>query len=57
MSTDEGLRVDSSAPAHRIEMGDGLPPPYNGEVLTAMLDGVEDVREVPGRVCGGHIRH
>lgn len=57
MPPDESLHVDSPAPTHRFEMGDGLPPSDDGEVLTTMLDGIKEVREVPGSVRGGHIRH
>ena len=41
----------------RLEMGNRFASPHDREVLTSMLDGIEQISEVPGGVRRRHIRH
>lgn len=52
-------RLDLSALAclHGVELGHDLAAAHDPEVLAAVLDGVEEVGEVPGRVGSAHFRH
>lgn len=53
----ESLHVRPSSTGHRFEMSDGLAPADDGETLSSVLDGIEEVSEVAGGLGSGHIRH
>lgn len=49
--------VPTSASTHRVEVGDRFASPDDGEVLLAVFDCIEEIREVACGVGGGHVRH
>lgn len=51
------LDVGSLPGADRIEVSDHLPPTDDGEMLAAMLDGVEQIGEVACCIRGTDLRH
>jgi hypothetical protein len=53
----ERLDLGSPARLHGVELGHDLAAAHDREVLAAVLDGVEEAGEVPGRVGGAHLRH
>lgn len=57
MAPEQRLRVCSEAGLRWFEVGDWPPASDNGEVLTPMLDGIQKVREVPGRLSRAHVGH
>jgi len=57
MTAQHRLHVFPKASIHGLEMCDRLSSPDDREVLAAMLDGVEEIREVPSCVRSRYIRH
>ena len=51
------LDVRAPPAAHRRQMGDDLAPSNDGEVLTPMLDRIEQVSEVPRRLGCADLGH
>ena len=57
MAPQQSLRIGAQPRLGRFEVGNRLPAPHDGEVLTPVLDSVEEVREVAGCFSGAHVRH
>lgn len=57
MASQQGLRIGAQPGSGRLEVGDGLSAPYDGEMLASVLYRVEDVGEVPGCVGRTYLRH
>lgn len=57
MSAEERLDVATSTALRRLEMGHPLAAPSDVEVLSAMLNCVEEVGEVPSCVRRGDLGH
>lgn len=57
MTLQQGLDFGAPARVHGIELSNHLPPAHDREVLASMLDCVEDVGEVSGRVGRAYLGH
>ena len=57
MASKHGLNVSARSRADRVDSGDDFAPPYDREPLAAVLYGVEDVGEVPGRIGRADLGH
>jgi hypothetical protein len=57
VTPEQGLRIGSEPWSGRLEVGDGLAAPDDGEVLASVLDCVENVSEVSGCFGGTYLRH
>ena len=57
MALQERLDLGALACFHGVELGYDLAATHDPEVLAAVLDGVEEVGEVPGCVGSAHLRH
>ena len=57
MAAQQGFRIGPQPGSGRLEVGDGLSAPDDGEVLASVLDRVEDVGEVSGCFGRTHFWH
>lgn len=57
MATEHGLDLTSETTAHGLQMSDRSAAPHDREPFAVMLDRVQEVREPPGGVGGGDVRH
>ena len=57
VSAQQRLDVSAKTVGYRFELGNGFPAAHDGEVLAAMLDGVEEISEVPSGVGSRDIGH
>ena len=57
MPPEQRLRIGAQPRSGRLEAGNRLSPPHDGEVLASVLDRVEDVGEVSGCFGRAHLGH
>src|SRR2546429_9483439 len=57
MAAEPLFDLGPSTSGHRLQVGHGLAPAHDGEVLPSVLDGIQQVSEVAGRIRCADIGH